>query len=367
MTIPSGPPPPPGYYPDPGGSGLLRWWHGSAWTEDLVKPAPPIPPFGSLSFDYGTGAAPTTVLGTSIVPTTVSATRRRGPVLVAVAALVVVCLVLSGIGVWRWSAARTKPVDSTAVAAASAPQTPETEGASKVTPAQARSVLQQYWPVHERALVSRDIATLRTLETGAMAAWEPNAVACGCLLVKTVRPLVDTRFFVPRQSAYPVHFAVEAQTSYLGQTWTELLVFNKAAAGMPWLASEDSGFAPLAGRPATLDDPRLTPRDTSCRRPRPSTPVPSGPRARSRTSGSRRRSRGSFRGRPRSSSAVRPSRDSPPSPRTATTPFRPTGSTVASTSSSRPATLSSSSRTDRPSWPAARYARRWSTPRLRAK
>ncbi len=38
-----GPLPAPGWYPDPAGSGRLRWWDGTAWTGQLNAPTPAIP------------------------------------------------------------------------------------------------------------------------------------------------------------------------------------------------------------------------------------------------------------------------------------------------------------------------------------
>jgi len=120
-----------------------------------------------------------------------------------------------------------------------------------VSPAEAAQVLQDFWPAHERAVVARDVAGLRRLETGAGAVFEPGAVACGCLRVASPRALVKTAFFVPKQTGYPAHFLVEALHQTSGSSWTEILVFTQSAAGAPWLVAENSGFAPVSG-PARL-------------------------------------------------------------------------------------------------------------------
>jgi hypothetical protein len=38
-----------GWYPDPAGSGMLRWWNGSAWTDHLEYPRPEVQPAAGYS------------------------------------------------------------------------------------------------------------------------------------------------------------------------------------------------------------------------------------------------------------------------------------------------------------------------------
>ncbi len=124
-----------------------------------------------------------------------------------------------------------------------------------ITQAEAAKVVQDYWGVHEPALVRGDLSTLGTLATGSAAAWERGGVACHCISVDAARPLLDAAYFVPRQTRYPAFFLVEAQTEYRSVPWVELLVFTRSAARASWRVTEDSGFGPLPGVPVRLGAP----------------------------------------------------------------------------------------------------------------
>jgi hypothetical protein len=45
----NGPATPPGWYPDPAGTGRLRWWDGAAWTDQFSSPQPASPYAGAYA------------------------------------------------------------------------------------------------------------------------------------------------------------------------------------------------------------------------------------------------------------------------------------------------------------------------------
>ena len=49
LTTPQQTLPPFGWYPDPTGLPLMRWWTGTAWTDQLETPRPEIQPAAGYS------------------------------------------------------------------------------------------------------------------------------------------------------------------------------------------------------------------------------------------------------------------------------------------------------------------------------
>lgn len=119
-------------------------------------------------------------------------------------------------------------------------------GGGIVTQSQADHVVHAYWPVHERALVAGDLATIATLNAEPAADWEKGAVACGCYHVDAPRELDSVTYLFPKQTSYPAFFVAEALQSYQGAKWVDLLVFTRHDAAAKWLVSYESGFAPSA-------------------------------------------------------------------------------------------------------------------------
>ena len=97
--------PPPGWYPDPGGSGQLRYWDGTRWGADL-RPAGSVPP-GPSSTDPSLNHSPR------------SGDRRRTAAVVIglTALLVVVAVVLAVIRPWDRSTEITAPPPTPTISA----------------------------------------------------------------------------------------------------------------------------------------------------------------------------------------------------------------------------------------------------------
>jgi hypothetical protein len=122
-----------------------------------------------------------------------------------------------------------------------------------VTRQMADRVLRAHWPVHEEALRNDNLDLLATLSGGSARRWEISSVACDCLNVSTVRPLLEAVYFVPRQTTYPARFIVEVRTRYSsGGEGVELLTFSRSGPRARWLVIESSFFGPRK-----LEDPAV--------------------------------------------------------------------------------------------------------------
>ena len=193
----------------------------------------------------------------SVLPALTPPDPRRKSRLVAVIVGVILGLIaLLSIGGWAVGRLGTKASSLATDQHRQPPVLVDVQpGGTVIDPVGAAQVLSQYWSVHERALVDRDLASLGRLSAGPAREWEQPNVKCRCLAVQTPRPLLNAAYFVTRQTRYPATFVTEAQTSAGGQYWAKLLVFTKVRAGAPWLVTQDSGFGPAPGVAPQLGAP----------------------------------------------------------------------------------------------------------------
>lgn len=113
-------------------------------------------------------------------------------------------------------------------------------------------ILTAWWPLHERALASNDIAMTDALETGPARAFDDAVsrenIAVGGNL-RVVREFSDFRVFVPWQYHLPAYFLAEVATAVYGTTneypkgtpYIEILLFTRADEKSHWMASLRTG------------------------------------------------------------------------------------------------------------------------------
>jgi hypothetical protein len=127
---------------------------------------------------------------------------------------------------------------------------PPPAGGPVVTPPLARRIVSAVWPLRDRALAGRDLATVRALESGPALAVDVARMRSGGA---PNRPTPDravpsgTRVYVPRQSSWPVRFLAEVPTTSDAQPWIEMLIFTRASARARWHVVYDTGFGAQPG------------------------------------------------------------------------------------------------------------------------
>jgi hypothetical protein len=115
-----------------------------------------------------------------------------------------------------------------------------------VTPAGARAVVEALWPVRDRALINRDVVTLRAIERDPALAVDLSRLTSGGApnrIRPDARAPAQLRVYVPRQTHWPVRFLVEAATTSAGQPFLELMVVVRRNAHTRWQVTLDTGVS----------------------------------------------------------------------------------------------------------------------------
>lgn len=120
----------------------------------------------------------------------------------------------------------TVPVALTATAPPGSP--------TLLTPAMAKAALLAMWPLRQRLVSSRVVATLPAIETGSALTGDRDRMICGCLEAAMSQPVIAYRVYVSRQTTWPAHFVAEVQLGTPQQPFRYYLVLARAAASQPW-------------------------------------------------------------------------------------------------------------------------------------
>ena len=136
---------------------------------------------------------------------------------------------------------------------------------------QAKTVLQEWWPVSEKALATNDVSETDALEEGAAAQYDDGVTVDNLarkVNLRTIRKYTDTFVFVPKQTSYPAFFVGFVKTTVYptspqvvkpGTPYIETLIFLRRNQGSPWkvVLNEGSG-AGYPDLPAVDKDGFLT-------------------------------------------------------------------------------------------------------------
>jgi hypothetical protein len=114
-----------------------------------------------------------------------------------------------------------------------------------VTPPLGRRIVGAVWPVRDRALAGRDLATVRALESGPALAVDVARMRSGGAPNRAIPDrTVPTGLavYVPRQNTWPARFLAEVPTTSGAQPFLEFLIFTRASARSRWQVVYDTGF-----------------------------------------------------------------------------------------------------------------------------
>ena len=114
------------------------------------------------------------------------------------------------------------------------------------------AAVEAMWPLRERALHSRDVATLGRLETGVVLAADIGQVCYGGCPLPDIRAARFAAAVVQRQNSFPAAFLGSVDTTYRkdsSQGFLETMVFTRSDRQSPWLLTLEDGYLIPTDRP----------------------------------------------------------------------------------------------------------------------